>query len=361
MFYALAQRLVSPCDTMRFGILRWTMRSTFFRHIYLSRANRLLFQHTVACLVYLLLSLKVPVYLLLLGPVVYGVPHLFATARYVPQHLAPKPRAGLSWAILGLSVAGMLAIAWKMAHPGFFLQLRHINLIAMVISFFLFSRLHRRVTAPGFRYIRHVAAAAICGLIYFYPLHSAAALMILHNFVAYVYWLRACRSSRETLVASLSLLLFTGIHVAYFCGALDPYMGWGDPTSLSSSSFGLSLHNVGAQVTAPFSGGMRVFERAAMAYAFGQSLHYVVWLKAIPEHHLRKQIPTAFKESLRLLVRDMGMIFFASAATLMLAYIALNVFMQYARVRELYLLLASYHGYAEIAGLLALRPKEGSN
>src|SRR5262249_24558861 len=90
---------------------------------------------------------------------------------------------------------------------------------------------------------------------------------------------------------------------------------------------------------------------ACIAFAFGQALHYFVWLKAIPDQFHYHEVPTSFRQSLSLLSRDFG-------RTLALALVVISVgaivawsFMSFQQARLVYFCLAAYHGYLELAGL----------
>ena len=90
---------------------------------------------------------------------------------------------------------------------------------------------------------------------------------------------------------------------------------------------------------------------ATVAFAFGQSTHYYVWFKAIPDEHHHNRIPTSFKQSWRLLGEDLGRRAATILIYLVLAASAVWVFLEVPRAREVYFLIAGFHGYLEIAGL----------
>ena len=101
-----------------------------------------------------------------------------------------------------------------------------------------------------------------------------------------------------------------------------------------------------------------------MAYAFGQSLHYFVWLRAIPDQYLYRSVPVTFRQSLGLFRRDFSKL----GGTMILVTVSAGVLVGLAALllaagetaRLIYLSVASWHGYLEITGLLAPGTGRGS-
>jgi hypothetical protein len=88
-------------------------------------------------------------------------------------------------------------------------------------------------------------------------------------------------------------------------------------------------------------------------FAFMQSVHYAVWLIYVPEDDSDRRAPSSFRRSVRLLSRDLGrfgLALAAGAALLVLAFACVDAL----RTRALYLSLASFHVYLELAMLAYL-------
>ena len=100
-----------------------------------------------------------------------------------------------------------------------------------------------------------------------------------------------------------------------------------------------------------------ILYHCVVAYAFGQSMHYFVWLKAIPDQHHTSEAPTSFRQSLRLLQVDFGRKSVLVGAGLILLSLAAWAFVLFPQARALYFALAAYHGYLELAGLGVARLK----
>jgi hypothetical protein len=87
-----------------------------------------------------------------------------------------------------------------------------------------------------------------------------------------------------------------------------------------------------------------------LVFVFLQGVHYAVWLAWIPQEDLRAEGTTTFRMSLRALARDLGAPALAIAVTLSVAMVAASLVSVH-RTRGLYLSLATFHGYLEVAAL----------
>ncbi len=86
----------------------------------------------------------------------------------------------------------------------------------------------------------------------------------------------------------------------------------------------------------------------AASYVFLQSMHYSAWLAWIPQDDVRVEGTLTFRMSARSLRKDFGAIGLAVIATSMLVVLA-GAFFDARRARDLYVSLAMFHGYLELA------------
>jgi hypothetical protein len=188
-----------------------------------------------------------------------------------------------------------------------------------------------------------------------YPAQTLGALVLIHNFVGFFYWICAAKSREERRVALASLLVFAFLTSAILLGLFDFVMMVREKKILSGS---LNEFSIGHFIF-PYESGV-FWNRAVSAFAFGQGVHYFVWLKAIPEQRplmeevSRKDVspsprknPEARKWNLRSHKISLLRLAFGGSAALLL-YACLSSF---AEARLFYLGLAAFHGYFEIIGL----------
>jgi hypothetical protein len=98
--------------------------------------------------------------------------------------------------------------------------------------------------------------------------------------------------------------------------------------------------------------------RLLVLYAFAQSVHYVVWLRLLPEDDRKSPTPRSFAQSYRALRADVGSLalwLFTLAALALAVWAAFDV----GRARNGYIQLAFFHGYLELAAGALLWAERG--
>jgi hypothetical protein len=98
--------------------------------------------------------------------------------------------------------------------------------------------------------------------------------------------------------------------------------------------------------------------RLLLLYGFAQSVHYVAWLRLIPEDDRPSPTPRSFLQSFRALRTDLGALvlwFFLLSALAFAVWAAFNL----GAARNGYIRIAFFHGYLELAAA-ALLWAEGS-
>ncbi len=269
----------------------------------------------------LLSAIVAPGWMLALGPLVWGVPHVLADVRYLVvrpgMHRRPLILASLALGIALSFVIGVrgaiggaaLAVLLSRATVG-----RKVSLVAALGGLF--------GLAGAFGYVADVAFAH------------------LHNVIALAFfcaWRR--RSSRLYLLPV----------AAFVAGALFIVAGGGDGlvTLTRLGSFDLELAEdalaPGLDPTAAL--------RLVLLFTFAQSVHYVVWLALVPAEARARNTPPSIRQGARALVSELGPIVLVVAfgAALFFAGLALH---DVARARNFYLAAASFHGWLEVGAAM---------
>ena len=96
-----------------------------------------------------------------------------------------------------------------------------------------------------------------------------------------------------------------------------------------------------------------------MLYAFGQSAHYLIWLRLMPEDDRPSPTPRSFTQSLRALHADVGgpLLWLALLGAIALVFWAFSHGIGNARDR--YIDLAFFHGYLELVAASLLWAESG--
>jgi hypothetical protein len=321
---SLPERLLAPLDQLRLRVLRGFGPGAipFVRR----RDLRVTLAGIVTVALSAGLTLSLPWWLLALGPVVWGVPHLVADLRYL------LVRPGLHRRPL-LCLAGGIPLA--LAGTGFWS-------VPMGLSGALLVGL-----VSGGPWLRKLLAILILS-----PMIAAsaqapdAAQLIfahLHNVVAVLlWWFWRPRSPLNAVVP----LLFVSFSLAIGLG----WFSAGGPGSLSAPArlepeqhfrwLAPGLPSVWA-------------ERLVLLFAFAQTVHYGVWLRLIPEDDRRQATPRPFAASYRALRSDLGAPLLFAAATLALG-LAIWAIFDLVGARTSYLRMALFHGFLEAMAAVLL-------
>lgn len=163
-----------------------------------------------------------------------------------------------------------------------------------------------------------------------------------HNLVAVGLWLWLFRSRVRAMW--LPLLAITGATALLASGMLFPHQ------LHSSRLMSLGLHLFEASDWVAPGLPIRRAVSLTVVYVFLQSVHYSVWLLLIPQEDVKAQGSLSFRMSLRSLRADFGargLRWIGGAALTVAAAACVHA----VQARNVYLSLAMFHGYLELAML----------
>jgi hypothetical protein len=284
-----------------------------------------------------------PLWALLLGPLLLGVPHLLATVRYVPR--LPSRRfltsIGSAFVLIALVRIAIGDGEWMRHHPG---GLETLLAVAAALTWASRGYFNGVRAVPALLAILALTVASFTR-----PLETIGFLILAHNFVAFFYWIKHASSGRDRAVAYGALAAFSALTAMIFAGVFD---AWIPSHAFEILGGALSADTIGSQIL-PWSADAAVWTRAVCAYAFGQGVHYFVWMKAIPEQDLKFEHSLSFRGSWRQLRHSFGGYVLSAAAVLSIGLLVYAAFTGWPEARLLYFSLAAFHGYFEIAGLFA--------
>lgn len=313
--------LFAPVDRLRALLLRFV--APRWRTLVVDREVRVTAAALGLLSVALVATSLVPIWFIAVGPIVWGIPHVLSDLRYLVARPGYHRRPGIAVAVTaGLVFAGM----------GFTLRAG----IAGAAAALLFARASWRRRAIGIGVLAVLfAITARAG--YMADLVFAHA----HNAIAFGFWWAWRR--RVGRLHWLPLALFAGGAIAILAGAADPIV---TRAGLVAPWTGLNTGSLAYQLSPTMRGPWPM--RMLVLYAFGQTAHYVVWMRLVPEEERPSATPRSFAQSFRALHADVGGILLWATLGGMIA-LAVWAAASLGAARNGYIQLAFFHGYLELA------------
>jgi hypothetical protein len=317
----MIEALLAPVDALRTAFYR--ALAPCCAGLFADRARRVAWLGGGSVVLAFVLTVTVPLWLLTLGPLLLGVPHLLADFRYLVVRPGLHRRAALcGLAALPLVACGFGAPAW-------------VGLLAMAVAV-LGARCSWALRLAGLLAWAALTLAARTDESAF-----VLAFVHLHNAMALALWWALRPRDRRAL--AVVLLVVAGAALL-LVGALDPVVaaagGWQVPLAIP----GLEAH---AQAYAPGAEAPWAM-RVVLSFAFLQAVHYAIWLRLVPEDARQRPAPRPFRASWRALRDDLGRPLLGLALLLALG-IAIWGAVDLIAARAGYLRLATFHGYLELA------------
>ena len=323
-------RLVSsallPLDRLRSALLGPIGRT--WREPIRDRDLRVALAGTLGVLTSLALTILAPLWLLALGPLVLGVPHLLSDVRYLVV------RPGLHRRRLFLPLVA-LPLGISMFKPGLWVAL------CAVAGALVLARAPRPVRAAGIALVLAAAAAAYAGGytvdVLFAHAHNAVALGLW-------WWWRPGRPRYQLapIIASaigVAALLLAGDALVHRLGSLAP-----PHAGLVVDTLALSRCPIADPAWSL---------RLVLAFAFAQSVHYGVWLRLLPDDARPRPGLRSFASSYRALAGDCGRQLVLGALVLVAALLLWGL-SDLELARTAYLRMALFHGPLELAAIALL-------
>ena len=318
----VVERLLAPLDRLRTRILHLLMPVSGW--LAGRREPRVAVVGVSAVLLALGLTVIAPLWLLALGPIVLGVPHLLADLRYC----VVRPgwhRERVLWLTAGVP---LLALA-----------------LGAPLEYGLAGVAASALAMDGSTLRRWAVAIGALGLALLARQVGSLADLVFahgHNLIAVGLW--AAWRPRAGKAYLWVLATFVLASVALAAGLADGVWLGEMPAGLRTADH--------LKILAPASAGDWGL-RLVLLYCFAQSVHYGVWLRLLPEDDRARPTPRSFGASYRALRSELGgwvLGVFALASVVLALWACVDL----AEARDGYLRFARCHGSLELiaAGLL---------
>jgi len=322
--------LLHPFDRIRWRVLKILGPSVL--PLVRQRDLRVVVSGVFTILIAFALTLAGPFWLLAIGPVIWGVPHILADVRYLV--VRPGLHRQRFWWLL---VAVPLVVAGAAYHPMIF-GFTAVGAVALITK----GKIWRKFV---------VLASAL--MLAFVAVRAGNVSMIIfahaHNFIAILLWW--CWRPRPRPRHAIVPVFFLILGALLFFGVFEPNLS-GNKAVPAGLQPGDHLASLAPGLSDSF--GLRL----VILFAYAQTVHYGVWLRLIPEEDRNQSTPRPFSASARALLRDMGAPLLIAALLFSILLAGWAVFDLFA-ARSTYLRMALFHGYLELSAAAFLFVKGG--
>jgi hypothetical protein len=335
---------IAPLDRARQLALAYALAFRPLRRVLARRGLRIAVLGSVGVVVATVLAVVAPVALFVLGPLLLGVPHVASDLRHLvlrrelPSRVRTAAYAGC------LALVGVRILSETHALRGSLDRVEWAVASAWILAAAAAGAASARDGRRGLRLALSLLPLALLAAVA--ERHATGARLVFvhaHNVVGVLAWLLLFR--RRGGVALLPLATIA-LCTAWLVTSSDPF-AW---TGLVQGERAFRLHLL--TVSDWLAPGLpaRLALGIAYSYVLLQSVHYAVWLAWIPQEDTRAAGTLTFAMTARSWARDFGPAGVAVIAGAM-AVVAAGALLQVHRARALYLSLAMFHGYLELAAL----------
>lgn len=338
--YQTLNRAAVVLDRFRTQLLSWSSRQRPLRAFVVDKETRIAGVSIGHACMALLGALLCPSLLLVLGPLLFGVPHVASDIRYlVLRRSGPRGFGGLA---LGFSVAlvGLRLLEIGDLGNEVFAHAEVILVFAWVSSAFAFSAVASRKVAwrcsAFFGGLLSLAFIAFSN-----PTLARVVFAHAHNAIGVVVWYVLFRRGtwRGLLPLGFIALASAGLYLAG--GQVPERFGWPE-------WFDLHVRTASTWL-AP---GLPLAQQRGLVlvYAFLQSVHYAIWLMVVPQEVRRQNGSPTFAMSLKSAWLDFGpkgLLLIAALSAVVLTAALVDAL----TTSSVYLFVTPFHGYLELVVL----------
>lgn len=348
----MLHQAINMLDRIRRGFWYWCVRWGWHDRWIRDRSARLTLLASLQIVLAFSLTVFAPLWLLLLGPLILGVPHVISDIRYLlirpPEKIHRRAIQVIFAALVAMTGLRVYALATNHWIPAWEMVCGNIAVLGAMLWVHKPSR---------WRWPLLAVSVYLCFLSVRWPQEAILVVGHLHNFIAVGLWLYWSKGEGPW-------HRYAGVIVLYLLCVAALGFGVFERLSASTGAFsapasGLHFGELVSFLAPGFSPTWGF--RLVLIYAFAQAIHYTVWLRLIPGNHhfYSKPRPSTFRENIQRLRHDFGSVGFVLCIAGCVLVPVLGIFHP-TGTRSVYLSLILFHGWLEIAVIahLLARQKE---
>lgn len=341
-------------DWQRRSILKVTMSSSLLRSIYQNPNQRIIGLSTAAFLWSLFGAIFFPVEFSFFGIVIYGIPHLLSSFRYSKRMIQTESDDRFSEHFKIIVYCCLGIVAYRLLHSFNVIRLpAWMMLRAEVLAMMIM------LPAMLWSFRKSILLLLIGAAIFLpfalvgwnYPIMTVGAVVFSHHFVAFYHWYKSAKHVSGRRIAISFFLAFVCANFLIFFGVFDniydTFGSAGDYPELGLSTLSIARQFFAESMT------YETIVRFAMVFCLGQSMHFFIWLKAIPEQYHPHEHPPSLRQSYKLLLADVGEPTTRVTAFLFVTSLVGWLVWSGTKLRGFYFTLAVFHTYLEVAVMMA--------
>lgn len=341
--------ILNYMDYFRGRVLRLLLPLPFSKKIFNTRSLRVCIIFNLFSGIQFLIALSIPLWSLILSPLAFGVPHLYASFRYTSKSIINGNKKYINILFILFLVATGIRLIVHYLKLG---EVYSVLNTLVVESFFCF------LMTLSFLFLKKIKKNFLGIILFlgltvsfsFFPWFFATIIALSHNYISFIFWKKYCRCQKDKLVFYISFTCTILLSILILSGYFDNIL------VNSFSLFSFFSEDISTKAFNSIFYGLKqpefIVKRLLAIFTWTQSLHYLVWLKIIPELDENSQAPLPFKKSYLLLVSDIGKKITIFSIIISISSLLIWVLLEFKEARYFYILFASFHGFFEILGIV---------
>lgn len=327
-------------DRLRTPLLSWSSRQPTLRGFVVDKETRLAGLSIGHAAFAVLGALFCPSLLLVVGPVLFGVPHVASDIRYLVLR-RDNPRGFASLVVgFSLSLIGLRMLEVGDLGDEIFARVEILLVFAWALATFALAAF----AARQITWRQSAVTAALTGIAWIAFANPTLARVVFahaHNAIGIVVWYVLFRRGTWRGLLPLGFIVLAGAGLYLAGGQVPERFGWPE---------WFDLHvRTAATWLAP---GLPIADQRGLVlvYVFLQSVHYAVWLVMVPQEVRRQNGSPTFAMSLKSAWLDFGpkgLLLIGALSSAVLAAALVDPL----TTSSVYLFVTPFHGYLEVVVL----------